>query len=389
MKVVQGGHQHNKNPSQTLQTHPRKSTPAVTCADMNSHGTSTFPFEGNAFEELLQRLRSDSQQPIVVTAHRGPDGDALGSALGFAHHLRASGFFNVQVILPDGFPSFYDWMPGASEILLFDESPEVAQSKLQEAAWVFCLDYNDLRRLGSPMEVAVQACVATKVLIDHHMYPTDFAAYSFSDAKCGSTAELIFRWVAAAQELDLLTLETGTCLYTGVMTDTGSFRFPSVSPATHRMVAQLIEIGVDHASIHSAVYDSQRLDRLRLAGYAIAEKLEVDIDRACAWVSLTNEELTRFNAVSGDTEGLVNQALSIDGINCALFIRETPEGRVKMSFRSRGNFSVREVAETHFNGGGHHNAAGGAVENSTAAEVVAIWKSLLPRYGEAMKQSVA
>lgn len=338
---------------------------------------------------MLQRLRSDSQQPIVVTAHRGPDGDALGSALGFAHHLRASGFSNVQVILPDGFPSFYDWMPGASEILLFDTSPEVAQSKLQEAAWVFCLDYNDLRRLGAPMEAAVQACAATKVLIDHHMHPTDFAAYSFSDAKCGSTAELIFRWVVAAQELDFLTLETGTCLYTGVMTDTGSFRFPSVSPATHRMVAQLIEIGVDHASIHSAVYDSQRLDRLRLAGYAIAEKLEVDIDRACAWISLTNEELTRFNAVSGDTEGLVNQALSIDGINCALFIRETPEGRVKMSFRSRGNFSVREVAEAHFNGGGHHNAAGGAVENSTAAEVVAIWKSLLPRYGEAMKQSVA
>lgn len=354
---------------------------------MNSHGTSTFPFEGNAFEELLQRLRSDVQQSIVITAHRGPDGDAIGSSLGFAHHLRSAGFTDVQVILPDGFPSFYNWMPGSSEILLFDQFPEAAESKLQQADWIFCLDYNDLRRLGASMEAAVRGCSGNWVLMDHHMHPEDFAAYTFSDPTCGSTAELIFRWVVAAQELDALTAIAGTCLYTGVMTDTGSFRFPSVSPATHRLVAALIEIGVDHASIHSAVYDSQRLDRLRLAGYAIAEKLEVDMERACAWISLTNEELTRFHAVSGDTEGLVNQALSIDGINCALFIRETPEGRVKMSLRSRGKFSVREVAEAHFNGGGHHNAAGGAVENSTAAEVVAIWKSLLPRYGEAMKQS--
>jgi phosphoesterase RecJ-like protein len=389
MKVVQGGHQHNKNPSQTLQTHLRKSTPAVTCADMNSHGTSTFPFEGEAFEELLDRLRADLHQSVVITAHRGPDGDAIGSALGFAHHLKAVGFSNVQVILPDGFPSFYNWMPGSAEILLFDQAPEAAETQLQQADWIFCLDYNDLKRLGAPMEAAVQSCSGDLVLIDHHMHPEDFAAYTFSDATCGSTAELIFRWVVAAQELNALNVQAGTCLYTGVMTDTGSFRFSSVSPATHRMVAELIEIGVDHASIHSAVYDSQRLDRLRLAGYAIAEKLEVDMEKACAWISLTNEELTRFHAVSGDTEGLVNQALSIEGINCALFIRETPEGRVKMSLRSRGKFSVREVAEAHFNGGGHHNAAGGAVENSTAAEVVATWKSLLPKYGEAMKQSVA
>ena len=356
---------------------------------MNSPASSIFPFEGSAFEELLHRLRSDLQQSIVVTAHRGPDGDALGSALGFAHHLRSVGFSNVQVILPDGFPAFYNWMPGASEILLFDTSEAKATSALQLADWVFCLDYNDLRRLGAPMESVVESSEGLKVLIDHHMHPTEFADYSFSDATCGSTAELIFRWVVAAGEQEALKIPVGSCLYTGVMTDTGSFRFPSVSPATHRMVAQLIEIGVDHASIHSAVYDSQRLDRLRLTGYAISEKLEVDMERACAWVSLTNEELTRFQAVSGDTEGLVNQALSIDGINCALFIRETPEGRVKMSLRSRGKFSVREVAEAHFNGGGHHNAAGGAVENSTAAEVVALWKSLLPQYGEAMKQSVS
>jgi phosphoesterase RecJ-like protein len=324
---------------------------------------------------------------VVITAHRSPDGDALGSALGLCNHLKNMGFTDVQVMLPDGFPAFYQWMPGADQVILFDKSTEDAKQILTGAQFIFCLDFNALNRLGKEMEAAMQAVDAPVVMIDHHMHPTGFATWNFDDSSCGSTAELIYRWIQAAGQTSHLTPATASCLYTGVMTDTGSFRFPSVSPATHRMVAQLLETGMSHADIHAAVYDSNRLDRLKLMGYALSEKLEVNQANACAMIVLTLAELNRYHAQSGDTEGLVNQALSIEGVNCAVFIREAKHGRVKLSLRSRGAFSVREVAEAHFNGGGHHNAAGGALDGLSTEEVAALWRSLIPQYGPAMRAS--
>lgn len=324
---------------------------------------------------------------MVITAHRSPDGDALGSALGLKSHLESIGFQHVKVVLPDGFPAFYNWMPGAADVVLFDQSQPDAEAILSGAEFVFCLDYNALNRLGRDMEAAVASVQAPIAMIDHHMHPSGFATWNFSDATCGSTAELIYRWIQAAGESSFLTSATATCLYTGVMTDTGSFRFPSVTPATHRMVAHLLETGMSHADIHAAVYDSNRLDRLRLTGYALSEKLEVDTANGCAMIVLTLEELNRYHAQSGDTEGLVNQALSVEGVNCAVFIREAKHDRVKLSLRSRGSFSVREVAERHFNGGGHHNAAGGALDGVNAEEVAEIWRVLIPKYGPAMKMS--
>lgn len=345
------------------------------------------PFHGVAFKQALESLLNQLDKLVVITAHRSPDGDALGSALGLRSHLANVGFTRVKVVLPDGFPAFYRWMPGADDVVLFDKAPMEAQALLAEAAFVFCLDFNALSRLGSEMAAAVEAVEAPVVMIDHHMHPTGFATWNFDDSSCGSTAELVFRWIEAAGQTSSLTPATASCLYTGVMTDTGSFRFPSVSPATHRMVATLLETGMSHADIHAAVYDSNRLDRLRLMGYALSEKLEVYPEHACAMIVLTLDELNRYHAQSGDTEGLVNQALSIEGVNCAVFVREAKHDRVKLSLRSRGTFSVREVAEVHFNGGGHHNAAGGAVDGTTAAEVAAAWRELIPHYGPAMLAS--
>lgn len=388
MKImrVAAGHPQARNPEKGRRPHVREITAAVTCGRMQEQNL-LLPFNGDAFKEAFETLGHCKDKLIVITAHRSPDGDALGSALGLQNHLASTGFEQVKVVLPDGFPAFYDWMPGAGDVVLFDNSPAEAQDLLAKAAFVFCLDFNALNRLGSEMAAAVESLQAPVVMIDHHMHPTGFATWNFDDSTCGSTAELVFRWMEAGGETHLLNPATAACLYTGVMTDTGSFRFPSVSPATHRMAARLLETGISHADIHAAVYDSNRVDRLKLTGYALSEKLEVYPESACAMIVLNLQELNRYHAQSGDTEGLVNQALSIEGVNCAVFIREAKHGRVKLSLRSRGAFSVREVAEAHFNGGGHHNAAGGAVDGATAEQVADIWRSLIPQYGPAMKAS--
>ena len=339
------------------------------------------PFDGEAFAAAHAALQSLKAHPIVITAHKSPDGDALGAALGLYHDLKAGGWSQLAVVLPDGFPAFFDWMPAVQEVVLWEKHPEKAAAKVAEAAMIFCLDYNGLDRLGPEMAAAVGEAEGDLVMIDHHLNPSGFAKWNFSDPLCGSSAELVYRWIVASNRADEMSQDVAACLYTGVMTDTGSFRFASVTAATHEMVAALLQTGIRHADIHSAVYDSNRLDRLRLVGYALSNKLEVYPEYGCAMITLTLAELNRFHARSGDTESLVNQALSVEGVNCAVFVREAKEGRVKLSLRSRGNFSVRDVAEAHFRGGGHRNASGGALDGVTAGEVADLWRSLMPKYG--------
>lgn len=287
----------------------------------------------------------------------------------------------VKVMMPDDYPEFLHWLPGNDEVVVFDHDPEKGKELIASSDVIFSLDYNILNRTGS-MSKFLEASEASFILIDHHQQPGDFAEVSFSDTTACSTAQMVYDFIDGAGKIELLNVEAGTCLYCGIMTDTGSFRFPSVTPRTHRIAAHLLELGVDHAEIHRKVYDTNLLDRLKLIGFALKDKLEVFPEFHTAIISLTADELARFKYRPGDTEGLVNQALSIQGVNFAVFVREGSNA-VKMSFRSQGSFNVNEFARSHFRGGGHANAAGGVSYDKVGATLEQL-KKLLPFYREAL-----
>jgi phosphoesterase RecJ-like protein len=324
--------------------------------------------------ELLNKLKSSDR--IVLTAHRGPDGDAVGSTLALWNHLKEQGIVST-VVLPDPYPEFIHWMNGHDEIILHSDQPELAEKLVKEAEVLFVQDYNDPSRVGD-LQNALEKTEAFTVMIDHHQRPTDFVDLMFSDDKSCSTCEMIYRLIERWGEASKLSINTASCIYCGIMTDSGSFRFPSVSPKTHQIAAALIETGMDHSKIHSRVYDSSREGKLKLIGYALSEKLQVFPKFHAAIISLSAAELERFGYEKGDTEGLVNTALSIEGVNFAAFIHESKD-RIKMSFRSVGDFSARDFSANHFGGGGHHNAAGGASTDSLE-QVVARVIDLLPNY---------
>jgi len=294
---------------------------------------------------------------IVVTAHKSPDGDAVGSLLGLSGLLKNLGK-NVTPILPDSVPEFLQWMQGFDDILIFEEKPAEASNIIREADLIFSLDYNSLSRVGVEMEKALRSSHAPFILIDHHQQPEAFAAVTYSDTASCSTAQLIYEMAEQCDWLSHLDNATAECIYCGIMTDSGSFRFPAVTPKTHIIAANLIESGMDHAKVHRMVYDTNLPERLKLVGYALNDKLEHLEDASTAIISLSLEELKRFNHRQGDTEGLVNQALSIKGVNLAAFFREG-SNEIKISFRSKGKFDVNKFSRENWNGGGHMNAAGG------------------------------
>ena len=310
-----------------------------------------------------------SAKSIVITAHRSPDGDAVGSVLGLHHHLKAHGV-NSIVILPDRFPEFLDWMPGAPSVLLFEEDTQRAQQSLDEAEIIWCLDFNGLDRVGK-MEDALRSARGKKWVVDHHQHPDDFADRLFSDPACGSTCELVTDMIIGWQQTGGLTAEAMACLYVGIMTDTGSFRFPSVTAHTHEVLALFLRQGLEHAPIHQSTFEQQSLNRVQLQGFAISERLHIWNEFGFALVGLMHEDLERFGYQSGDTEGLVNKALALKGIRVAVMAREAEPGLIKLSLRSVGDFSVRDLAAAEFDGGGHKNAAGGIVKGKTIPEFIA------------------
>ena len=324
-----------------------------------------------------------ASQVIVVTSHKNPDGDAIGSALGTYHFLKKMNK-SVQVVLPDSFAPAFDWMPGAKEVVFFDKNKKRAEELIAQADLIFCQDYNALNRLGN-MEVTLSKSKAKKILIDHHPDPevTQFDAL-FSDVNYSSTCQMIYTLVENLVLDNYLDADAATCLYTGIMTDTGSFKFSSTTPQTHRVVASLIEKGANNAAIHTAVMDNNSEDRLRLTGFALSEKLTVDHKHGIAWFVLSQKELKKFYFQIGDTEGLVNYGLSIKGIEVAVLFTETDE-RIKISFRSKGKIIVNKFANKHFNGGGHIHAAGGQ-SNKTLDETVNDFIRLLP---ELSKQNLS
>jgi phosphoesterase RecJ-like protein len=321
----------------------------------------------------LKKLLARPKKIAIVT-HWSPDGDAIGSSLGLWNFLKKKGH-QATVVVPNEYPEFLYWMHGHKQVIDAMKNPKKATAALQQAEIIFCLDFNELKRINSLGEIIAKRDVP-KVLIDHHPNPTDFADYVLHKTEASSTAELIYEFIAAMGGTKLIDKDIANCLYTGIMTDTGSFRFPSTSVKTHLIVAKLMQAGAEAALNHNRVYDDNSESRLRLLGFALSEKLEVLPEFRTAFFTLTEAEQTRFNYQKGDTEGLVNYALTIRGIVFAAFFSER-DGKVKCSFRSKGEFDVNKFARAGFGGGGHKNAAGGALE-IPLEEVVKKFKSMLP-----------
>jgi phosphoesterase RecJ-like protein len=309
--------------------------------------------------QAAQKLIATASR-IVLTSHRSPDGDAVGSGLAMMHYLLNKGK-NVVFMVPDQYPEFLFWLPGHAQVVVFDQSRSLAEAYIQEADLIFSLDYNQLNRTGE-MQSALEHASADFILIDHHHSPGNYPAVTFSDTSACSTCEMIYDFIVESGDEHLIDRTIGTCIYTGIMTDSGSFRFPSVKPHTHLIAANLIEKGVDHSFIHRQVYDNNMLNRLQLLGYALSSRLEMVGDHA-AMIVLDKETLNKYNHQPGDTEGLVNYALSIKGVNVAVFVREG-SNEIRLSFRSKGSFDVNVLAREYFEGGGHSNAAGGRSSES-------------------------
>lgn len=319
----------------------------------------------------------DKKQNIVVVPHRNPDGDAMGSTLGLSAFLQKSGH-EVRVISPNEFPEFLAWLPQSEKVLVFEKNPQAATTILKEATLIFTLDFNALHRTGEAMETVLKELNVPFLMIDHHEKPDDYAAYMFSDTNYGSTCEMIYHFISALGCKDLIDKDIATCLYTGIVTDSGSFKYPSTTSTTHRVVADLIDKGINNSEVHNLVFDSNSYDRLKLLGRAL-ENMIVLPNLKSAYITLSQKDLDEFNFQRGDSEGIVNYPLTIKGIVFSvIFIENSQEGITKMSFRSQGNFDVNLFARNYFIGGGHKNASGGR-SNKSMDECVAHFLKVLEK----------
>ncbi|WP_462247239.1 DHH family phosphoesterase [Ekhidna sp.] len=301
----------------------------------------------------------DTPRKIVITTHANPDADALGSSLGLHHFLEGLGH-EVKTIVPNSYPDFLEWMPGNSKVINYENNVEESNELLNTADLLFCLDFSGFARIKSMKEVA--STVSAKIaLVDHHLNPEITPEFDFWNDKAAATAELIFDLIEDYSGKNVITKEIAECLYAGVMTDTGSFKHNSTTSKVHRLVADLIDLGADVNKVSRLIYDTNSLDRLRFMGHALAEKLQVIEDSRVAYFVIEENDFNNFRLKQGDTEGLVNYALSIKGIVVAAIIIER-EKEIKLSFRSIGDFAVNKFAEEHFSGGGHKNASGGMSE---------------------------
>ncbi len=319
---------------------------------------------------------------IVIVTHWSPDGDAMGSSLGLYNYLIQLKH-KVNVITPNDYPSFLFWLPGNKKVTDFSKNPKSAKTLVAKADIIFCLDFNSLKRIDK-LGDEVGKSSAVKFMIDHHLQPEDFAKYMLHSIKACSTCELVFDFIQLMGHKKMLNKDIANCLYTGIMTDTGSFRFPSTTAHTHRIIASLIEAGAENGEIHNRIYDGSTESRIKLLGFSLSEKLKVFKEYKAAYFSLTEEELERYQYQKGDTEGVVNYALSIDGIRFAAFFVER-DGIIKCSFRSQGSFDVNVFARKHFSGGGHANAAGGMSELSMD-KTLQKFEALLPEYKTALQR---
>jgi len=304
------------------------------------------------FTELLSTPKS-----IVITTHYKPDADALGSSLGLANYLLKKGH-EVSVISPSDYPEFLNWMKGESDVINYEAGNEEKSAALiDKAELIFCLDFNCLYRINE-LGTMVGKSGAAKVLIDHHLEPEHFADFELWSTKAAATAELVYELIIKLGDRKWIDADVAECLYAGIMTDTGQFKHPNTTKNVHLVTADLIELGADIAKVGRFIYDNNSLDRLKFTGFALNNKLKVIKDLRTAYFWISSDDLKKYKSKTGDTEGLVNYALSLKGIVFSAVIIERPE-TIRISLRSKGDFSVNDFAKDHFSGGGHPNAAGG------------------------------
>ena len=330
---------------------------------------------------LVREILSEPKN-IVITPHMNPDGDAVGSVLALWHYLKQLRH-NAIVIVPNDFPHFLKWMPGVSEIINHEKSSDKASELISEADVIFTLDYNDLKRSGG-LQPKLESADAKFIMIDHHQKPHSYPLVTYSDVNMSSTCEMVYNFIEFLGDEDKINKEMAQCLYAGILTDTGSFKFNTTTSRTHRVVANLIDKGADNSTIHSKIFDTNTPGRLHLLGKAL-NNLVILEEYNTAYITLSKADLDRFNYKKGDTEGFVNYGLSLDGIIfAAIFIENEDELSVKISFRSDGDFSVNEFARAHFNGGGHTNAAGGRFE-AGLEDTVKEFRSHLDQYKDQLQ----
>lgn len=328
-------------------------------------------------EENLSLLTESKK--IVITTHHKPDGDALGSSLGLYHWLKKKNH-DVHVVVSSDFPVFLDWMPGRETVITYPENPELVKELLANADLIFCLDYSALSRTDILAD-CIRNAPAQKWMIDHHLDPEEFAQLTYWNSNAAATAQLVYTFIVdvleAKEDIDA---QIATCLYAGIMTDTGSFRFRSTTSAVHHIIANLIDAGARNWEIHEHVYNSATEKKLKFLGYCLLNCLEVIPEYNTALFALSRTDLAKFEITTGDTEGLVNYALSVKGIRLAALIVDRTE-IIKLSLRSIGDIPCNEICKKYFNGGGHLNASGGSSQEDLTA-VVNTFKSILPEYKE-------
>jgi phosphoesterase RecJ-like protein len=335
------------------------------------------------FQDIKQLISNPKK--IVIVSHRNPDGDAYGSSLALYHFLLQLNH-QVTVVSPNDCPEFLKWLPGENEIVIFEKEETKATEILEDAEIIFTLDFNALHRVGNRMQIVLEKVTSIFVMIDHHQQPDAYAKFIYVDPMVCSTSQMLYQFIDKLEMLDLINKDIATCLYTGILTDTGSFRFSLTTSTTHRIVANLLDAGANNSEIYNAIHNVNTFDSLQLLGKAL-QNMKVIQKYHTAYITLSQNDLSQFNYQKGDTEGFVNYALSLKNIIFAvIFIEDKKQGIIKMSFRSSGNFSVNDFARNHFDGGGHINAAGGKSEK-TLQETVAKFLEILPDYQKDLKES--
>ena len=332
---------------------------------------------------LIKLLEEKSD--VLITTHYNPDGDAIGSSMALYHFLLSQGI-NSKVLIPNELPSFLQWMPGTKDAVIYLENPELGNTLIASADLIFCMDYNGLGRVKLFTD-QLRAANATRVLIDHHIQPENEFDLLFSITSVSSTSELLYQIINEAGLSKGITKEMAECFFVGIMTDTGSFSFACNRPETFEIAANLIRTGMDVERVHRMVYDTYSESRMRLLGHCLGSNMKVLTEYSTAYIWLTKDDLEVYDYQQGDTEGVVNYALSIQDVAVAALFTERDD-RIRVSLRSKGEFSVNDFARTHFNGGGHRNAAGGDIFK-TMPETLQWFESLLPGYKIEIQKSLS
>lgn len=335
-------------------------------------------FDSTQLREISAFL--ESPRKIAILPHHKPDGDAMGASLAMYNYLLQKRH-RVSVVTPSEYPDFLSWMNGNDAVIDYDKRPAEATEKLIEADIIFCLDFNAPERVDRLQEALVESA-AKKILIDHHLAPRHFCDYTFSFPDACATCELVYYFIVQSGDKSSITPAIADCLYTGIMTDTGSFRFPSMTSDTHLVISELLKAGARHDKVHELIYDNFSEMRTRFLGHCLKEKLTVLEKYNTAYIAVTKKEINQFNHQPGDSEGIVNYGLGIKGIRLSAFFSER-DGLIKISFRSRDNFSVKEIASKYFEGGGHLNAAGGK-STETMEKTIKRFIEILPLYKDAL-----